>query len=124
MTTAGSRASMARRLQLSSRAEGNVAVLTAVGEVDWTTAESLADAAETLLITQGAVVLDLAGVSHLNAEGLGALLRVRRHAERVRGRLVLAMVPAAVVRRLKRTGLGSAFMTATSTEAGIVALSS
>ncbi|GLY42964.1 hypothetical protein Amsp01_089870 [Amycolatopsis sp. NBRC 101858] len=115
---------MARRLQLSSRAEGNVAVLTAVGEVDWTTAESLADAAETLLITQGAVVLDLAGVSHLNAEGLGALLRVRRHAERVRGRLVLAMVPAAVVRRLKRTGLGSAFMTATSTEAGIVALSS
>jgi anti-anti-sigma regulatory factor len=41
--------------------------------------DRLADTAETLLITHSSVVLDLAGVSYLNADGLRALLLAHKH---------------------------------------------
>ncbi|MER6950308.1 STAS domain-containing protein [Nonomuraea sp. NPDC000554] len=80
------------------------------GEVDIASEPELCACLTSVLARPGtSLVLDLGGVTFMDARGLSALVSARSLAERSSGTVCLANVPPAVIRLLKMTDLDSAF---------------
>jgi anti-sigma B factor antagonist len=62
---------------------GSPAVVSAVGSFDIATVVQLEDAVTRAMAPGGSVVLDLAGVTVCDSTGLGALVRLQRHARAI-----------------------------------------
>ncbi|MCO1581474.1 STAS domain-containing protein [Crossiella sp. SN42] len=93
-------------LRLSSRTTGDAVVLTAVGEVDLLTVDSLRAALDEQLATAPKLlVLDLSGVSFLASCGLAALVEFERAATANSVKLRLVSTARSVTRPLAATGL-------------------
>ncbi|WP_433719124.1 STAS domain-containing protein [Actinoplanes sp. CA-051413] len=90
---------------LSTDEAGAVTVVRACGELDRDTAPALIEHADHLVAEHSplVLVLDLAGVDHLGAAGITALLHVREALVRRGGRLVLRE-PSPPVRTVLRLG--------------------
>ena len=99
-------------LVCNHRASGEQAVCTVVGEIDMSCCDQLVTAALKAMQTHGPyLVLDLSGVTFMDASGISCLIRVRGKAAARGGRLTLAGVPHAVMRLLTITSLHEAFDT-------------
>jgi anti-sigma B factor antagonist len=86
------------------------AVLILTGEIDMATAGDLrAATARTLQEPPGRVVLDFAGVTFCDSQGLSTLISINREVAGVGGRLVLINVGDFMSRLLEITGLRAAF---------------
>jgi anti-anti-sigma factor len=86
------------------------AVLILTGEIDMATAGDLrAATARTLREPPGRVVLDFAGVTFCDSQGLSTLISINREVAGVGGRLVLINVGDFMTRLLEITGLRAAF---------------
>jgi anti-sigma B factor antagonist len=86
------------------------AVLILTGEIDMATAGDLrAATTRTLREPPGRVVLDFAGVTFCDSQGLSTLISINREVTGVGGRLVLINVGDFMSRLLEITGLRAAF---------------
>jgi anti-anti-sigma factor len=98
------------RLRLSARKHGEIVAVTVAGELDIATTPDLKSYLHKILLADpGQVVIDLRGVSFIDAAGLGALVTLKERAERQHAALRLAGVPAAILRLMKLTRLDSHF---------------
>jgi len=95
-------------LKIQTRNLGNVAVLSLQGRIVNGETASLRDAVRMLSKT-GAVVLDLAGVSTIDASGLGLLLQLRNEAQSKGIRLRVMKASKLVNRIFEVTRLDSVF---------------
>jgi anti-anti-sigma factor len=85
------------------------AVLTLVGEIDMLTAAQLSSVVNELLSNPPQrIVLDLAGVTFCDSQGLGTLVVLTRKASHAQSLLVLTNVGEFLLRVLDITGLRSA----------------
>jgi anti-anti-sigma factor len=85
------------------------AVITVTGEIDVSTVSQMNAAVESVLVeAPPRVVLDLAGVTFCDSQGLGALVALSRKARMVQSVLVLTNVGAFLIRVLDITGLRQA----------------
>ena len=75
---------------LSTREYAGHAVVTLGGELDVMDAESAAEALSVIAARERIVIVDLAGLKFLDASGLAALMRARKHARTAGGELLLA----------------------------------
>ena len=75
---------------LSTREYAGHAVVTLGGELDVMDAESAAVALSAIAARERMVIVDLAGLKFLDASGLAALMRARKHARAAGGELLLA----------------------------------
>lgn len=89
------------------RRDGNR--VTVAGEVDVDTAPRLTTALLAAVRTSQGVVVDLAGVTFMDSQGLAALVRARREAEARGGTVALAGVTHRIQKLLRLTGLDTAF---------------
>jgi anti-sigma B factor antagonist len=85
------------------------AMLTLAGEIDMATAAELKAATDRNLEPPGRVVLDFAGVTFCDSQGLSTLIAVNREVAEAGGQLVLANVGDFMARLLEITGLAAAF---------------
>ena len=86
-------------------------VLRLVGEIDMLTAAQLSSAVnEVLADPPSRIVLDLAGVTFCDSQGLGTLVVLSRKASHAQSLLVLTHVGDFLIRVLDITGLRSALM--------------
>jgi anti-sigma B factor antagonist len=86
-------------------------VVTVTGEIDVSTVAQLSAAVESAYIDPPPrVVLDLAGVTFCDSQGLGALVSLSRKARMVHSVLVLTNVGGFLIRVLDITGLRSALV--------------
>ena len=94
------------------RASGGQAVCTVVGEIDLSTCDQLTNAALDAMQAHGCrLILDLSGVTFMDAQGISCLVRLRREAAARGGQLTLAGVPHVVMRVLTITHMHQAFET-------------
>jgi anti-sigma B factor antagonist len=101
---------MAARLRLSARRQDGTVTVAVGGEVDIATAPELKSYLDKILLADPRrVVLNLSGIPFIDAAGLGALVQFKERAERQRTALLLADVPAAVLRLLRLTKLDGHF---------------
>ncbi|MFI7446158.1 STAS domain-containing protein [Nonomuraea sp. NPDC049714] len=95
----------------AATAVGTVTVSVA-GELDIATVDVLrTHLLQVLERAGGEVVLELSGLSFIDAAGLGALVALRGQARLHRTELLLAGVPAPMARLLRITGLDGHFLT-------------
>ncbi len=87
-------------------------VVALVGEIDMSTVQRLAMAVDEILAgdTPTRVVLDMAGVTFCDSQGLGTLVVLSRKATMAQSYLVLVNVGAFLIRVLDITGLRGALM--------------
>lgn len=87
-------------------------VVALVGEIDMSTVQRLATAVDEILAgdTPTRVVLDMAGVTFCDSQGLGTLVVLSRKATMAQSYLVLVNVGAFLIRVLDITGLRGALM--------------
>lgn len=98
-------------LTISVRREPSEAVVTLVGEVDLSTVRRLSGAvSEVLSDPPPRVVLDMAGVTFCDSQGLGTLVVLSRKATMAQSCLVLTNVGDFLLRVLDITGLRPALM--------------
>jgi stage II sporulation protein AA (anti-sigma F factor antagonist) len=98
-------------LRISAAAEGETTVLTLAGELDLATAELLREQVRSLLGRGSDVrhlVLDLSGLTFLDATGVGALLEAHRKLMVLGGALLLRRPRPMVVRMLTLLNLAEA----------------
>lgn len=107
-------------LTVAVRRAPTEAVVTLVGEVDLLTVQQLATAVDTVLADAPPprIVLDLAGVTFCDSQGLGTLVVLSRKATTAQSVLVLTNVADFLLRVLDITGLRSALMISNETPAG------
>jgi anti-sigma B factor antagonist len=81
------------------------------GSVDWTTSSQLRAHVSDLILSVGParVVVDLAGVTHLDSSGIGALMASLRDANQNHIRFLLAALNGSLRRLLERTQLHTVF---------------
>jgi anti-anti-sigma factor len=92
------------------------AVLHLAGEIDVLTVVRLSTIVNEILLEPPArIVLDMAGVTFCDSQGLGTLVVLSRKAQHARTVLALANVGDFLLRVLDITGLRSALMISTST---------
>jgi anti-anti-sigma factor len=85
-------------------------VLALTGEIDMATANELRAAADrSLLDPPGRVVLDFAGVTFCDSQGLSTLISLNRQVSAVGSQLVLANIGDFMGRLLEITGLRAVF---------------
>jgi len=100
----------AAQLTVQERRTATDAVLLLVGEIDMATAGELRAAATRSMATPpGRVVLDFAGVTFCDSQGLSTLISLNRDVTAGGSRLVLANVGDFMSRLLEITGLRAAF---------------
>ena len=90
---------MSDLFSVTARVEGEIAVITPVGEFDLAATDDFYACAQPLLQTVQTVVVDLREVSFLDSSGLNALLTFRQSASAV-GRKLTLRAPSDRVRRL------------------------
>lgn len=97
------------RIQVA-RVDGRV-VVTLPTEVDLSNADELRDVGVAAIESadNGAVIVDLGGMTFLDSSGMGALVVMNNAAQAAGKHLLLAHVPAAVERLFAITGLTAAF---------------
>jgi anti-sigma B factor antagonist len=88
---------------------GSDAVVALTGEIDMATAAELRAAAARGMQTAGRVVLDFAGVTFCDSQGLSTLIALNRQASQAGRQLVLVNIGDFMGRLLDITGLRSAF---------------
>jgi anti-anti-sigma factor len=87
------------------------AVVAVTGEIDVSTVSQLKSAVDEVLVdAPPRVVLDLAGVTFCDSQGLGTLVALSRKARMVQSVLVITNVGDFLVRVLDITGLRSALL--------------
>ncbi len=93
-------------LQLATRHEGDVAVVSAMGEVDVFSAPGL-DSELDALIAAGSsrLVVDLSEVAFLDSTGLGVLVKALKHAREADGWLHLVVTSDRIRKIFEITGL-------------------
>jgi anti-sigma B factor antagonist len=100
----------AAHLQVEETRTASDAVLLLTGEIDMATAGDLrAAAGRTLQGPPDRVVLDFAGVTFCDSQGLSTLISINREVTGAGSRLVLANVGDFMSRLLEITGLRAAF---------------
>ncbi|MET8585793.1 STAS domain-containing protein [Streptomyces collinus] len=87
-------------------------VVTVVGELDFDTCPRITQVTDTVIIRDRTLRLDLAGVSFLDASGLGLLQLLNEHAGVQGGLLELSGLQSQPRRVLELTGMGAQFRTA------------
>jgi len=98
-------------LSISVRREPSEAVVSLVGEIDLSTVARLSSAvSEVLAEPPPRVVLDMAGVTFCDSQGLGTLVVLSRKATMAQSCLVLTNVGDFLLRVLDITGLRPALM--------------
>ncbi|WP_326841098.1 STAS domain-containing protein [Streptomyces sp. NBC_01558] len=98
------------QLTITRRDAATGPVLEIVGELDYASAPDLRQALDTLILTDGQLlVLDLASLEYCDSSGLSALLAARNLATEHGARIALAAVPADTARILSLTGLDQVF---------------
>jgi anti-sigma B factor antagonist len=99
-------------LSISVRREPSEAVVSLVGEIDLSTAGRLSGEISAMLATEPPprVVLDMAGVTFCDSQGLGTLVVLSRKATMAQSCLVLTNVGDFLLRVLDITGLRPALM--------------
>ncbi len=99
-------------LAISVQRSPGEAVVRLTGEIDMVTTARLSDAVNDLIATQAPsrILLDLAGVTFCDSQGLGTLVVLSRKAATARSLLVLTNVGDFLIRVLDITGLRSALM--------------
>ena len=98
------------KLRLSSRKHDGIVTVTVAGELDIATTPDLKSYLRQILVAgPGQVIIDFSGVSLIDAAGLGALVILRKRAERQHTALLLADVPASMLRLMILTNLDSHF---------------
>jgi len=100
----------AAHLTVERKQTATEAVLLLVGEIDMATADDLRDATAQLLSEPiERIVLDFAGVTFCDSQGLSVLISLHREVAAKGGRLVLANLGEFMERLLEITGLRGAF---------------
>jgi anti-anti-sigma factor len=98
-------------LSISVRQEPSEAVVSLAGEIDLSTVARLASAVNAVLAEPPPrVVLDMAGVTFCDSQGLGTLVVLSRKATMAQSCLVLTNVGDFLLRVLDITGLRPALM--------------
>lgn len=99
-------------LSVSVRRAPTETVVSLAGEIDMSTVQRLATAVDEVLASEppARVVLDLAGVTFCDSQGLGTLVVLSRKATMAQSYLVLVNVGAFLIRVLDITGLRGALM--------------
>ncbi|MFF3001039.1 STAS domain-containing protein [Streptomyces sp. NPDC057950] len=87
---------------------GRPSALKVTGDMGLATASVLEHAVNEVL-TDRTVILDLTDVTFCDSSGLNTLLRLRRRAQDVGGRLILAAPPRQMMRLLTITGAATVF---------------
>jgi anti-sigma B factor antagonist len=99
-----------KALQLASEYANGSVVITVAGELDLATRPDLCDYVHHILnIHADTVIIDLAGITFIDACGLSALIVLRRHARDLGTLLLLAEAPPVVLRLIKLTDLEGSF---------------
>ncbi|WP_433332418.1 STAS domain-containing protein [Spirillospora sp. CA-294931] len=97
-------------LQFITDRVGDHHVVWVTGDIDISTASALGAYLSAALTQDGKdLVVDLSGVTFMDASGLAALLRADHHATRTGGRLKLAAPAPVITRLLTITGLTNHF---------------
>jgi anti-sigma B factor antagonist len=100
----------AAHLSVAETRTAEEAVLVLKGEIDMATAGSLREAAErTIASAPARLVLDFAGVTFCDSQGLSALIALNREVNATGSRLVFVNVGEFMGRLLDVTGLRAAF---------------
>ncbi len=86
-------------MDLGSGESGGHAVVALYGELDLVDAAAVAAALRAVAAREPRIIVDLAGLEFIDASGIAALLRGRRHARNAGGDLLLA-APQRLVRRV------------------------
>ncbi|BCJ65232.1 STAS domain-containing protein [Polymorphospora rubra] len=106
-------------LSIAVQRTADEAVVTLVGEIDMLTAARLSSTVNELLTDPPPrIVLDLAGVTFCDSQGLGTLVVLSRKASHSRSPLILTNVGDFLLRVLDITGLRSALMVRNEQSAG------
>ena len=107
-------------LQLSTRQEGGVAVVSAAGEIDVFTAPDL-DAHLASLQSSGStnLVVDLTRVAFLDSTGLGVLVKALKRARDVRGWIRLVVTTDRIRKIFDITGLDASMPIFDTVEAAV-----
>jgi anti-sigma B factor antagonist len=93
-------------LQLATRHEGDVSVVSARGEVDVFTAPGLDTELDALIAAGSArLVVDLSDVAFLDSTGLGVLVKALKHAREAGGWLHLVVTSDRIRKIFEITGL-------------------
>lgn len=93
-------------LQLATRHEGDVSVVSARGEVDVFTAPDLDSELDALIAAGSArLVVDLTDVAFLDSTGLGVLVKALKHAREAGGWLHLVVTSDRIRKIFEITGL-------------------
>ena len=77
-------------MDLGSGESGGHAVVALYGELDLVDAAAVAAALRAVAAREPRIIVDLAGLEFIDASGIAALLRGRRHARNAGGDLLLA----------------------------------
>jgi anti-sigma B factor antagonist len=86
-------------MDLGSGEYGGYAVVALRGELDLLDAADVADALEAFAAREPRIIVDLSGLEFIDASGVAALSRIRRHARDAGGDVLLA-APQRIVRRV------------------------
>ncbi|MFF9640919.1 STAS domain-containing protein [Kitasatospora aureofaciens] len=98
-------------LNITHRTTRTGPVLHIAGELDYAQATALRQHVEQLALQPGQfLVLDLSDLAYCDSTGITTLLAARQHAEAAHAELVLAAVPATLLRVLTITGLEQVFL--------------
>ena len=93
-------------LQLATRHEGDVTIVSVLGEVDVFTAPGLDGELDALVADGSArLVIDMSEVSFLDSTGLGVLVKVLKHAREAGGWLHLVVTSDRIRKIFEITGL-------------------
>ena len=87
-------------VDLGSGECGGYAVVALRGELDLLDAADVADALEAFAACEPRIIVDLSGLEFIDASGVAALSRVRRHARDAGGDVLLAAPQQRMVRRV------------------------
>ena len=100
----------AAHLAVKETRTGDDAVLILTGEIDIATAGSLREAAQRAIAAPlERLVLDFAGVTFCDSQGLATLIAINKEAQAAGSRLLIINVGAFMDRLLDVTGLRAAF---------------
>jgi anti-sigma B factor antagonist len=101
---------MVKPLRLSSHEHDGTVTVSVVGELDAATNAEFEVLLDEILVTRpGQLILQLSGVAFIDAGGLGTLVALKTRADRQHTALLLAAVPASMLRLMELIKLDRRF---------------